>query len=92
MSTIFGEGSLGKKIITWVSAIIIVLPIVAYSTVESVEAAAYNNATDTVKADPSIPLKTATRDPNKIVSLSVTHKQGVPNSEDEHFCFVKRCH
>jgi hypothetical protein len=37
MSTIFGEGSLGKKIITWVSAIIIVLPIVAYSTVESVE-------------------------------------------------------
>lgn len=50
----------------------------AYSTVESVEAAAYNNATDTVKADPSIPLKTATRDPNKIVSLSVTHKQGVP--------------
>lgn len=78
MSTLFGEGSLGKKIITWVSAIIIVLPIVAYSTVESVEAAAYNNATDTVKADPSIPLKTATRDPNKIVSLSVTHKQGVP--------------
>ncbi|WP_125770223.1 hypothetical protein [Companilactobacillus furfuricola] len=78
MSTLFGEGSLVKKIITWVSAIIIVLPIVAYSTVEVAEAAIYNNVGKYENVDPSVPLKTSTRNPNKIVGLSMTEKKGVP--------------
>lgn len=78
MSTLFGEGSLVKKIITWVSAIIIVLPIVAYSTVEVAEAAIYDNIGKYENVDPSVPLKTSTRNPNKIVGLSMTEKKGVP--------------
>ncbi|WP_125704586.1 hypothetical protein [Companilactobacillus mishanensis] len=76
--TIFGEGSLLKKIITWVSMIVIVLPIVAYSTVEVAEAAIYNNAGKYGNVDPSVPLKTTTRNPDNIVSLSMTTKKGVP--------------
>ncbi|MQS90341.1 hypothetical protein [Companilactobacillus mishanensis] len=76
--TIFGEGSLLKKIITWVSMIVIVLPIVAYSTVEVAEAAIYNDAGKYGNVDPSVPLKTSSRNPDKIVGLSMTTKKGVP--------------
>ncbi|AKP67632.1 hypothetical protein [Companilactobacillus ginsenosidimutans] len=78
MSTLFGEGSLTKKIMTWVSTVIIILPIVAYSSVEAVEAATYNSNEQTENVDPSVPLKTTTRNPNKIVGLSMTQKKGIP--------------
>lgn len=78
MSTLFGEGSLIKKIITWVSAIVLILPIVAYSTVEVAEAAKLNNIENVRNVDPSVPLKTTTRNPDNIVGLSMTEKKGVP--------------
>lgn len=78
MHTLFGEGSSFKKLITWVSAIILMLPVLAYSTVEVVQAAAYNNADKYTDVDPSVPLKTSQRNPDNIVGLSMTEKKGVP--------------
>ncbi|KRL66075.1 hypothetical protein FC27_GL001097 [Companilactobacillus versmoldensis DSM 14857 = KCTC 3814] len=54
------------------------LPVLAYSTVEVVQAAAYNNADKYTDVDPSVPLKTSQRNPDNIVGLSMTEKKGVP--------------
>lgn len=78
MSTLFGEGSVFKKVITWISAIILLLPVIAYSGVEVAEAATYNNLDKYGDVDPSVPLKTSTRNPKNIVGLSMTEKKGVP--------------
>ncbi|WP_164966400.1 hypothetical protein, partial [Companilactobacillus metriopterae] len=74
---IYGEGSLFKKIITWLSVLTILLPVAAYSGLEVAQAAQYEPNTSS-DVDPSSSLKTPTRDPNKIVKISISEKDDVP--------------